>query len=255
MTGRLEGKVAFVTGAGGDLAGATASLFAAEGAAVVVHDVNEAAAKARVAAIEAAGGRAIAQVGDITDSAVVDAAFEAAAAELGVVDVLVNGAGTSGAADPKDPAAGPVGLSDDDWSRLLSIHLDGAFFCTRAMVRRLIAAERGGSIICISSIAGLSGWGDLHYSTAKGGLLGFVRSVARMCGGLGIRANAVCPGVIQAGMTKAIPDSMLEPMRLITPIGHHGNADDIAYACLYLASDESGFVTGQALSPNGGLVI
>jgi 3-oxoacyl-[acyl-carrier protein] reductase len=255
MTGRLEGKVAFVTGAGGDLAGATASLFAAEGASVVVHDVNEAAAKARVAAIEAAGGRAIAQVGDITDSAAVEAAFDTAESELGTVDVLVNGAGTSGAADPKDPAAGPVGLSDADWSRLLSIHLDGAFFCTRAMVRRLIAAEKGGSIVCISSIAGLSGWGDLHYSTAKGGLLGFVRSVARMCGGLGIRANAVCPGVIQAGMTKAIPDSMLEPMRLITPLGHHGGADDIAYACLYLASDESGFVTGQALSPNGGLVI
>ena len=89
----------------------------------------------------------------------------------------------------------------------------------------------------------------------EGGLLGFVRSVARTCGGLGIRANAVCPGVIQAGMTKAISDSMLEPMRLITPLGHHGDADDIAYACLYLASDESRFVTGQALSPNGGLVI
>jgi 3-oxoacyl-[acyl-carrier protein] reductase len=255
MAGRLEGKVAFVTGAGGDLAGATASLFAAEGAAVVVQDVSERGAKSRADAINDAGGRALAQVCDVTDSAAVEAAFDAAQEQFGVVDVLVNGAGTSGAADPKDPAAGPVGLSDEDWSRLLSIHLDGAFFCTRAMVRGLVAAERGGSIVCISSIAGLSGWGDLHYSTAKGGLLGFVRSVARMCGGLGIRANAVCPGVIQAGMTKAIPDEMLEPMRLITPLGHHGGADDIAYACLYLASDESGFVTGQALSPNGGLVI
>src|SRR5690606_13529675 len=132
------------------------------------------------------------------------------------------------------------------------IHLDGAFFCSRAMARRLMAAKQGGSIVCISSIAGLAGWGDVHYSTAKGGLLGFVRSVARMCGPQGIRANAVCPGVIEAGMTNAIPSEQLDPMKLITPLGHHGTADDIAAACLYLASDESGFVTGQALSPNGG---
>jgi 3-oxoacyl-[acyl-carrier protein] reductase len=169
--------------------------------------------------------------------------------------VLVNAAGTSGSADPKDPAAGPIGLSDADWDRLLAIHLNGSFYCSRAMIRRLMAAGRGGSIVCISSIAGLSGFGDIHYSTAKGGLLGFVRSVARMCGSLGIRANAVCPGVIAAGMTKAVPDAMLEPLRLMTPLGHHGTADDIAAACLYLASDESAFVTGQWLSPNGGLVI
>src|SRR5690606_3022414 len=143
-----------------------------------------------------AGGRAIAHVCDVTDRAAIEAGFEAAAAEFGVVDVLLSAAGISGAFDEKDPAAGPVGLSDADWSRLLSIHLDGAFYCTRAFVRGLIAAERGGSLVCISSIAGTSGWGDLHYSTAKGGLLGFIRSVARMCGALGIRANAVCPGVI-----------------------------------------------------------
>jgi 3-oxoacyl-[acyl-carrier protein] reductase len=107
----------------------------------------------------------------------------------------------------------------------------------------------------MSSIAGLSGWGDIHYSTAKGGLLGFVRAVARSCGPLGIRANAVCPGVIDAGMTDPIPRSLIEPMRAMTPLGTYGTADDIANACLYLASDESGFVTGQWLSPNGGLVI
>lgn len=255
MAERLEGKVAVITGAGGDLAGATASLFAAEGASVVVHDVNAGAAQKRVAEISNAGGRAIAQVCDVTDSGAIDALFATAEDEFGLVDVLVHGAGTSGAADARDPDIGPLGLTDDDWSRLLSIHLNGAFYCARAMVRRLLAEQRPGSIVCISSIAGLSGWGDIHYSTAKGGLLGFVRSIARMYGHAGIRANAVCPGVIAAGMTKAIPDEMIEPMRQITPLGRHGTADDIAYACLYLASDESNFVTGQWLSPNGGLVI
>ena len=255
MTGRLDGKVALVTGAGGDLGGATAELFAAEGAAVVLHDMAGDAVEARAEAIESAGGRAISYVGDVTDRAAVEEMFEEATSALGVVDVLVNCAGTSGAADPIDPAAGPLGIDDEAWDRLLAIHLNGSFYCTRAMVRGLVAEKRGGSVICISSIAGLSGWGGVHYSTAKGGLLGFVRSIARMGGGLGIRANAVCPGVINEGMTKDIPTEMIEPFLAMTPLGRYGTAADIASACLYLASDESSFVTGQWLSPNGGLVI
>jgi 3-oxoacyl-[acyl-carrier protein] reductase len=255
MSGRLQGKVAVITGAGGDLMGATASLFAAEGASVVVHDINEAAARARVDAIKAAGGEAHAEVCDVTDSSAVEAMFDRATSQFGLVDVLVSGAGTSGSADWRDEAIGMLGLNDDDWRRLLSIHLDGAFFCSRAMVSRLLPERSHGAIVCISSIAGLAGYGDMHYSTAKGGLLGFVRAVARMYGAQGIRANAVCPGVIAAGMTKAVPDAMLEPLRMMTPAQKYGTADDIAQACLYLASDESGFVTGQALSPNGGLVI
>jgi 3-oxoacyl-[acyl-carrier protein] reductase len=251
----LEGKVALVTGAGGDLGGATASRFADEGAAVVVQDLNAEAVAARVARIEAAGGRALGHVCDVTDSAGIEAMFEEATGAFGVVDVLVNCAGTSGSNDPKEPGVGPIGLDDEHWRRLLAIHLDGSFYCTRAMVRRLVPVGRGGSVICISSIAGLAGWGDVHYSTAKGGLLGFVRSVARMYGGLGIRANAVCPGVIDAGMTNAVPREFIEPMIAMTPLQRAGTPEDVAGACLYLASDESSFVTGQWLSPNGGLVI
>ena len=253
--GRLDGKVAVVTGAGGDLGGGTAARFAAEGAAVVVHDVDPSAVTARVKEIEAAGGRARGHVCDVTDSAAIDDLFHEAAAAFGVVDVLVNCAGTSGFGDRKDPTAGPLGLSDGDWARLLAIHLDGSFYCTRAMVRGLVGAHRGGSVVCVSSIAGLSGFGDIHYSTAKGGLLGFVRAVARMCGPLNIRANAVCPGVMAVGMAKPIPVEMLEPLRAMTPLQRYGTAEDVAAACLYLASDESSFVTGQWLSPNGGLVI
>lgn len=255
MGERLGGKVAMITGAGGGLGGATARLFAAEGAKVVVHDIHGAAAEARVREIVDSGGEAMAYVADVADRPSVEAMFDAASDAFGMVDVLVNCAGTSGADDEREPDGGPLGIVDEAWDRLLEIHLNGTFYCTRTMVRRLTDAGRGGSVICLSSIAGLSGWGDVHYSTAKGGLLGFVRAVARRCGPLGIRANAVCPGVIDAGMTEAISRSLIEPMRAMTPLGTYGSADDIAYACLYLASDESGFVTGQWLSPNGGLVI
>lgn len=255
MTDRLEGKVAVVTGAGGGLGRAIATRFAEQGAAVVVHDVRDEAVTPVVEAIRAAGGRAMPYVCDITDAEAVESMFDAATEEFGLVDVLVNCAGTSGAADERDPARGPLGLVDGAWNRLLEIHLNGTFFATRAMTSRLVPAKRGGSVICISSIAGLAGWGDIHYSTAKGGLLGFVRAVARQCGPLGIRANAVCPGVIDAGMTDPIPRSLLEPMKAMTPLRSYGDADDIAFACVYLASDESRFVTGETISPNGGLVI
>ena len=253
--GRLEGKVAVITGAGGEIGGVTASLFASQGAAVVVHDLVATAAARRVDEISADGGHAMAYTCDVADSAAIESMFDAAAAAFGPVDVLMNCAGTSGVADVKDPQVGPIGLTDEDWSRMLAIHLNGSFFCTRALVRRLVAEPRPGSVICVSSIAGLAGWGDVHYSTAKGGLLGFMRSLARMYGPAGIRFNAVCPGVIDAGMTHAVPAPLLEPLRAMTPLGRYGSAEDVANACLYLASDESAFVTGQWLSVNGGLHI
>ena len=110
-------------------------------------------------------------------------------------------------------------------------------------------------MICISSIAGLAGWGPVHYATAKAGLLGLVRSVARFCGPHGIRANAICPGVIDTPMTASVAPQMIAGLKMLTPLGRVGEPADIAAAAVYLASDESGFVTGQALSPNGGLVI
>ena len=146
-------------------------------------------------------------------------------------------------------------MSDAGWTRMIDIHLNGAFYCTRAMVKRLLDAKQGGSVICISSIAGLAGWGPVHYSAAKAGLLGLVRSLARFAGPVGIRANAICPGVIDTPMTQAIAPQAIAGLKALTPLGRLGVADDIAALAVYLASDESGFVTGEAISPNGGLVI
>jgi 3-oxoacyl-[acyl-carrier protein] reductase len=261
MTGRLEGKIAVVTGAGGGLGAAMCTRFAEEGATVVCQDLDDTTAARTVDAIVARGGVASAWASDVSDSSAIDAMFAAAATRHGVVDVLVNCAGVDrtpgdGSREGNTGADIQVTLmSDAGWQRMLDIHLNGAFYCTRAFVGRLVEEKRGGSMICISSIAGLSGWGPVHYATAKAGLLGLVRSVARFCGPLGIRANAICPGAIDTPMTASVSPAMIAGLKMLTPLGRIGEPADIAAAAVYLASDESGFVTGQAISPNGGLVI
>ncbi len=261
-SGRLHGKIAVVTGAGGGLGAAMSTRFAEEGAAVVCQDLDGAAAARTVAAIGTIdGARAMPWDCDVADSSAIDAMFDAAYSRLGVVDVLVNCAGvdrTPGDGSSEGNTGSDVQvavMSDVGWQRMLDIHLNGAFYCTRAFVGRLVDAQQGGSMICISSIAGLAGWGPVHYATAKAGLLGLVRSVARFCGPHGIRANAICPGVIDTAMSKSVAPAMIAGLKMITPLGRIGVPDDVAAAAVYLASDESAFVTGETISPNGGLVI
>jgi 3-oxoacyl-[acyl-carrier protein] reductase len=261
MMPRLGGKVAVVTGAGGGLGRAMSLRFAEEGAAVMCHDLDEVTMKATVDTIATSAGRAMPWACDVTDSASIEEMFEAATSSMGRVNVLVNCAGvdrTPGDGSSEDNVGLErqlAAMSDDGWKRMIDIHLNGAFYCTRSMVRRLLEADEGGSVICISSIAGSAGWGPVHYSAAKAGLLGLVRSLARFAGPAGIRANAICPGVIDTPMTQSIAPQLVAGLKALTPLGRVGGADDIAALAVYLASDESGFVTGQAISPNGGLVI
>ena len=262
---RLNGKTAVITGAGGGIGTATALRFASEGANIICQDLDGEAAKRTQKAVEEAGAKAMAWECDVADSSAIDKMFEAASSELGTINVLVNNAGVDrikgdGLEKIQSSLEQLAMMPDSSWQKMLDIHLNGAFYCTRAMSRHLIEKNENdsltpGSIICISSIAGLSGWGPIHYAAAKGGLLGFVKSLARFLAPFKIRANAVCPGVIDTGMTQGIPKAMIDGLQMITPAGRLGTADDIASAILYLASDESDFVTGQAISPNGGLVI
>ncbi len=234
-----------------------AEAFAAEGAAVAVNDQNPTTANETVEALPGEGHIAVA--GDVSDSTRMSEIFAEVDERFGRLDVLVNNAGVDRTEGDGFDKLGEVetlvsAMSDSGFSRMLEIHLHGAFFCTREAVNIMLRAKSG-TIINVSSIAGLAGLGPVHYATAKGGLLGMTRSLARELGRHGIRVNALCPGVIDTPMLRKLPEAMFEPLVAATPLGRIGQPEDIASAALFLANDESSFLTGQWISPNGGLVI
>ena len=255
---RLENKVAIVTGGASGIGRATAEVYAREGAAVAIADLNGEGAEAVAKALPGEGHLGLAC--DVSDSSRVNEVVAAVLERHGRIDVVMNNAGVDRLpGDGFDEAIArrepPVmHLSDDAITKMLAIHVSGAIYFVRAVVPSMIEA-RAGSIINISSIAGLSGMGPPAYAAAKGALLGLTKSLARELGPSGIRSNAICPGVIATPMTAAVPDAFLEPIIEATPLRRKGDAADIAEAALYLASDESRFVTGHQISPNGGIVI
>jgi NAD(P)-dependent dehydrogenase (short-subunit alcohol dehydrogenase family) len=254
---KLEGRVACVTGGGSGLGRAMSEAFAREGASVAVNDLDAATAEATVASLAGEGHLAI--PGDVADSAAVTAMFERIASRYGRLDVLVNNAGvdrTPGDAYEKLMETGSQlpHMTDQAWRKMLAIHLDGGFFCSREASKIMIPAKSG-SIINLSSIAGLAGMGPVHYATAKGGLLGMTRSLARELGRQNIRVNAICPGAIDTPMTAKLSEPIRKGLLMATPLGRVGRADEIAALALFLACDDSAFITGQAISPNGGIHI
>jgi 3-oxoacyl-[acyl-carrier protein] reductase len=274
---KLADRVALVTGAGSGIGRATALLLAEEGAHVVVNDVDAAAAGKTVEEMGAAAGRARAIVADVADSAQVNRMFAEVGREFGVLDVLVNNAGI-GEAGPGDrrrlddvlqarlaemlsgegvrtPLEVTERMSDETWRRMLAVHLDGTFFCTRAALP-LMTRPTGGSIVNLSSVAALAGLPLApHYSAAKGGILAFTRALAQEVGFRKIRVNAVCPGFIDTPMTRPIPELLRTLTVGRTPLGRWGEPREIAATILFLASDDASFLTGQWISPNGGLFI
>jgi NAD(P)-dependent dehydrogenase (short-subunit alcohol dehydrogenase family) len=268
--GRLEGKVALVTGGGAGLGEAIAHRYHGEGASVIVNDLDPGAAE-RVAK-EVDG---VEHAADVSDPGAVRAMFAAFAERFGRLDVLVNNAGISGYEnDPEGierragvlgqqmaelMAGGPVQThldltietTDDDWRRMIAVHLDGTFFCIREALK-IMGPQLSGCIVNMGSIMGTAGGaGAAAYSAAKAGILGLTRSVAREVVTRNIRVNAIAPGWIDTNMTAPL-GPLLPLIAAQTPMGRLGEPDDIAWAAVYLASDEAKFVTGQVLSPNGG---
>ena len=241
--GKLEKKVTLITGGGSGIGKATAKKFADEDAIVIVQDFDKESVEEVAGDLKGQGHLAIG--GDVSNEEEMKHVFSEVADKYASLDVLVNNAGISG---------GPEGLSSithESFMRMLEVHIGGTFICTQAALPLM---SEGGSIVNLSSIAGLAGWGPVHYAAAKGAILGFTRSSARELGGLGIRINSVAPGVVETPMTEELDDSLLSPLVMMTPLGRIGQADEIASTILYLASDDSSFVTGQWISPNGGLI-
>ena len=268
---RLQGKVALITGAARGLGLAIAKRFIEEGASVVViNDLDPVEAEKAAAPLGA-----VAMAASVADSGAVRRMFETVAKRFGRLDVLVNNAGISGMEN--DPAlrakfrdkqlqqaaelaaGGPikthldaaVEVTDDAWHRMLAVHLDGTFFCSREALK-IMNPQMSGAIINMGSIMGTAGGaGAVAYCAAKAGILGFTRSLAREVVTRNIRVNAIAPGWIDTDMTAPL-DELRAVIAASTPMHRFGDPDDIAWAAVYLASEEAKFVTGQVLSPNGG---
>jgi len=271
---KLEGRIALITGAGSGIGRATAIRFANEGAHVAVNDVNREAAEATVAAMGPAHGRGYVHQADVSDSAAVRAMFDDVQQRFGGLDILLNNAGIGETGSRGDyvnrtaeaqfrelKTTGKIqshwdvtaSLTDQEWGQMINVHLGGTFFCTREALK-LMAVKNRGSIINISSVAGLSGIPIAsHYGAAKGGILGFTRSVALEVASRSIRVNAICPGWVETPMTQNFTPVLKTALISRVPMLRWGQPEEIAATALFLASDDSSYYTGQWLSPNGGI--
>ena len=245
---RLAGKVALVTGGSRGLGPALCEELALEGAAVVVgYRRREPEARAVCSAIEAAGGQASVEGFDVREPAEVDAAVRGVVARCGALDVLVCSAGVH---HDGFLATAPL----EAWDDVIATNLRGAMLCMRAAVRPMMG-QRSGSIVAVSSVAGLRGSaGQASYAASKGGLEALVRTLAREVGGHGVRVNAVVPGIFDAGMATKAPRAIKAAYVERTALGREGRARELARAVVFLASDDASYVTGQHLVVDGGLL-
>jgi NAD(P)-dependent dehydrogenase (short-subunit alcohol dehydrogenase family) len=248
---RLEGKTAWVSGAGSGIGRASAILFAAEGAKVIALDRSP-AVEETVAQIRDAGGRAIAFVKDSSDEPNVAASIDAAVSEFGALDVCFANAGVSGGLVPLQEQ------TPEHWLEILKINLVGAFLAVKHAAR-VMTPRKHGSIICTASVAGLrSGAGGSPYSASKAGVISLVQTSAYQLSGSGVRINAICPGLIETGMTRTIFEQARArgtdyKIGQLNPLRRAGAPVEIAQMALFLASDAASYVNGQAFPVDGGL--
>jgi glucose 1-dehydrogenase len=248
---RLQNKVAIVTGAGSGNGRSIALRFAEEGADIVVADVVVDGAQATAAAVQALGRRALASQTDVSQREAVEVMVSGALAEFGRVDILVNNAGIGGRVKFLE-------LTDEVWDRMMAINLKGPFLCAQAVARVMVQQGRGGKIINIGSIeSSVPLPNQVHYATAKGGVLMLTRALALDLAAYGIRVNAIGPGIIETAMTAPTlaRANRRQEWETAVPLGRVGQPLDVANAALFLASDESDYITGTILYVDGGWLI
>ncbi len=249
--GRLDGRVAVVTGAGRGIGAAEALKMAQEGAKIAVLDLSAEAGQDTVEAVEQAGTEAIAIACDVSSSKMVGAAFEEVKNHFGRVDILVNNAGLL-----RDNLL--FKMTEDDWDKVMDVHLKGSFLCTKAVQGYMVEQEYG-RIIMTSSIVALGNKGQANYSAAKGGLQSLARTLALELGRFNVTVNTIAPGWIETEMTREAAErvgmdieDMKERFAKNIPLRRFGRPEDIANVVAFLVSDEASYISGETIYVAGG---
>lgn len=248
MSELLKDRTAIVTGAGRGIGKAIAHTFAAQGAHVFCLSRNPANAEAAAQEIKESGGLAEAVSVDVADPESVNQALKTITENSAKIDILVNNAGVT-----RDGLL--MRMSDEDWDTVIQTNLRGAFLFIRGLTRTFMK-QRSGSIINVASVVGIMGnAGQANYAASKAGLIGLTKSTAKELASRGIRVNAIAPGFVQTDMTDALNEKTAETAKSHIPLGKFGQPEDIANAALFLASDQSSFVTGHVLTVDGGMAM
>ena len=243
----LQGKVALITGGSRGIGAAVAQALATAGAAVAVCARNGEAAAATASTIAAQGGQALGVAADVSRAEDAERLVKACLERFGRLDILVNNAGIT-----RDGLV--LRMKDGDWSDVLAVNLNGAFYCARAALRVILKQKQSGRIINIGSVVGSMGnAGQANYVTSKAGLIGLTKALAREVAARGVTVNLVAPGFIETDMTASLPDAVKETYRGQIPLGRFGTAADVAAAVAFLASDGAAYITGQVIHVNGGM--
>ena len=248
---RLKDKVAIVTGAGRGIGEGIATRFAEEGAKLIINDVNEVDANRVVEVVNNKGSQGVAVIGSAASRQVAQKMVDEAIRKFGTVDILVNNAGII-----RDAMLHK--MTDEQWDQVIEINLKSVFLCTQCAAR--VMREKGyGKIINISSSSWRGNPGQLNYSAAKAGIIGMTKTTAKELGPKGINVNVIAPSFIRTDMIKSMPQAAVERMEknlaIRVPLNRWGLPEDVANLALFLASDESSFVTGQLIHCDGGLIM
>ncbi len=244
----LKDKVAIVTGGARGIGRQIALSFAKEGADIALCDVNAEALAVARQEIEIMGRKAVTGVVDVTKSDQVESFVQKTLDKFGKIDILVNNAGIT-----KDGLL--VRMSESDWDAVIAVNLKGAFNCTKA-VSKIMMKQRDGRIVNMASIIGIVGnAGQANYAASKGGLIALTKTIAKELASRNVRANALAPGFIQTEMTAKLSDNVKSEMLKFVPLGKFGTVQDVANLALFLASDNSSYITGQIIQVDGGMVM